>query len=117
MHIGPTPEEDRVTKHIPFVARMRGDRLRVQLQVEHLYDLHEAAAALAVVKPEASWRLGRRTLHVTLQEAARQNLSGRAAKQKADPEMAEFYRQKLIEFGIFPAPDEDEEGTLSDDEQ
>lgn len=91
-----------MAKHIPFVARMRGDRLRVQLQVEHLYDLDEAAAALAVMKPTPSRQPGRRTLHVTLQEAARQNLSGRLAKQKAEPEMVQFYRQKLIEFGIFP---------------
>lgn len=106
-----------MAKHIPFVARQRGDRLRVQLQVEHLYDLDEAAAALAVELPEMSWRFGRKTIHTTLQQAARHNLAGRIAKQKADPEMAKLYRAKLIEFGIFPDPETGEWSTQAKDSE
>lgn len=85
--------------------------MRVQLQVEHLYDLDEAAAALAVELPDGSWRLGRKTLHTALQAAARHNLSGRAALDKAEPDMTAFYKQKLIEFGIFPDPETGEMAT------
>lgn len=92
-------------KHIPFVARWRGDRYRATVQINRTYDFEEAAAVLAIELPEGHWRFGKNTIHRTLQEAAH-GMTGKQAKsiakRRADPAMLDHYRNMLIEYGVFP---------------
>jgi hypothetical protein len=89
---------------VEFRARLRNSRWQVELYGPSVfYTLDEAAQAIALVHPDKMpRRLGRRTCHAALREAATSGKHGKALEH-ADPKTAEVYRTKLLEFGIFPA--------------
>lgn len=88
------------SEFVPFKARPRGDRLRVQLEVEVRYDLDEAAAALAIELPVPPRQFGSKTARRILRQAARKGVTG-AALGAGDPKTKQWYRKKLVELGTY----------------
>ncbi|WP_017972390.1 hypothetical protein [Actinopolyspora halophila] len=75
----------------------------VRMEVSVYYTLDEAATVLAQTLPAKPVKFGRRTAQQKLTDAA--NAGYRGTSPGADPEAVEFYRNKLIECGVFPDPD------------
>lgn len=85
-----------------FKARRQGPTYQAEVMVPVRYGLTESAKALAVQLPDLPRRVGRKTLHKGLQDAARNNVIGHRL-DKANPEMVALYRELLIKHEIFPA--------------
>lgn len=88
--------------HTPFVARNRGGKYRLRVQVDHLYDFEETAAILAYELPDGTDRFGRNTVQRVLKRATARGVSPERAKNEADTDMIAFYRTQLAETGVFP---------------
>jgi hypothetical protein len=89
------------SRFVPFKARMRGDRLRVELRVEIRYDVDQAAAALAIVSPAVPDPCTATAVLRLLRNAAQRRLAG-PKLDKADADLAAAYKQQLLALDVIP---------------
>jgi hypothetical protein len=102
-------------KGAQFRARLRGKEYKVELAQPVLYNLQQGAQAVALVYPDGPpRRFGNKTCHAAMRALVQGRVPGNPSLDDADPEMVELYRQKLVEFGVFPQEAAD---ALEDDDE
>jgi hypothetical protein len=94
-------------RHMPTVAILWEGQVRMRLDPVRIYNLDQAAVALAQVYPSMPDQFGRKTAQVGLNRAARNGITG--SEPDVDPGAVASYRIALIKLGIFP----NEEGVFS----
>ncbi|HEX6359488.1 hypothetical protein [Actinophytocola sp.] len=89
------------SRFVPFKARMRTGRLRVELRAAIRYDVDQAAAALAIVSPIVPDPCTTTAMLRLLRKAAQRRLVG-AKLDRADPDVTAAYRTQLLEHDVLP---------------